>query len=65
MEINILESRPAGYAYLLDRLGLDGMPHWHTSLVSSSGTHRSKVQDGAFEDIYPLRYWPGEKVGPP
>ncbi len=63
MEINILESRPAGYAYLLDKLGLTGMPHWHTSFVSSSGTHRSKVLDGATHDIYPTRYWPGEKVG--
>ncbi|MBC2704018.1 Fic family protein [Desulfobacula sp.] len=63
MEINVLESRPAGYAYLLENLELTGMPHWHTSFVSSSGTHRSKVQDGAIEDIYPTRYWPGEKVG--
>ena len=63
MEINVLESRPAGYAYLLDMMGLAGMPHWHTSFVSSSGTHRSKVQDGTTEDIYPVRYWPGEKVG--
>ena len=63
MEINVLESRPAGYAYLLENFELTGMPHWHTSFVSSSGTHRSKVQDGAIEDIYPTRYWPGEKVG--
>jgi Fic family protein len=39
------------------------MPHWHTSFVSSTGTHRSKVQDGAIEDTYPVRYWPGDKVG--
>ncbi|OQY30942.1 MAG: cell filamentation protein Fic [Spirochaetaceae bacterium 4572_59] len=63
MEKNIFEARPAGYAYLLNMFGLEGMPHWHSSLVSSSGTHRSKVQDGAIEDIYPVRYWPGEKVG--
>ncbi len=63
MDINVLESRPAGYAYLLDMMGLTGIPHWHTSFVSSSGTHRSKVQDGTIEDIYPIRYWPGEKVG--
>jgi len=63
MELNVLESRPAGYAYLLDKFGLAGMPHWHTSFVSSSGTHRSKVQDGVIEDRYPIRYWPGEKVG--
>ncbi len=63
MAINVLESRPAGYAYLLDTMGLAGMPHWHASFVSSSGTHRSKVQNGTREDIYPIRYWPGEKVG--
>ncbi len=39
------------------------MPHWHTSFVSSAGTHRSKVQDGAIEDVYPVRYWPGNKIG--
>lgn len=59
----VFEYRPAGYAYLLDMLGLAGMPHWHTSFVSSSGSHRSKVQDGFIEDIYPARYWPGEKAG--
>jgi len=52
MEINVLTLRPAGYAYLLEKLELAGMPHWHTSFVSSTGTHRSKVQDGAIEDIY-------------
>ncbi len=63
METNTLEPRPAGYAYLLDKFELTGMPHWHTSFVSSSGTHRSKVQDGVTHDIYPTRYWPGEQVG--
>ena len=64
MKINVLKPRPAGYAYLLDMLDLVGIPHWHTSFVSSSGTHKSKVQEsGAVEDIYPVRYWPGEKVG--
>ena len=63
MGINVLEFRPAGYAYLIENLGLAVMPHWHTSFVSSTGTHRSKVQDGAIEDVYPIRYWPGEKVG--
>ena len=63
MEINILKSRPAGYAYLLDMFGLTGMHHWHTSFVSSSGSLRSKVLDGTAYDIYPKRYWPGETVG--
>jgi len=60
---NVLELRPAGYAYLVKKFELAGMPHWHTSFVSSAGTHRSKVQDGAIEDVYPVRYWPGNKVG--
>ena len=32
-------------------------------LESTTGTHRSKVLDSAIEDIYPIRYWPGEKIG--
>ena len=63
MEINVMKLRPAGYAYLLESLELVGMPHWHTSFVSPAGTHRSKVLAGAIEDIYPVRYWPGDKVG--
>ena len=63
MEINVLELRPAGYAYLVKKFELAGMPHWHTSFVSSAGTHRSKVQNGAIENVYPVRYWPGNKVG--
>jgi len=63
MGINVLEYRPAGYAYLLENLGLTGMPHWHSSFVSSAGTYKSKIYNGAIEDIYPTRYWPGEKYG--
>lgn len=58
-----MELRPTGYAYLLKRFGLKGMPHWHTSIVSSTGAHRSKISNGTTEDIYPIKYWPGEKVG--
>ena len=63
MEINVSGSRPAGYTYMLENLGLTGMPHWHTSFVASSGTHKSKVQNGTIEEVYPVRYWPGETVG--
>ncbi len=62
MDINVLESRPAGYKHLLNQFGLTAIPLWHTSFVSSSGTFKSKVQDGVIEDIYPIRYWPGENV---
>lgn len=63
MKATILEPRPAGYACLIENFGLTGMPHWHTSFVSSSGTYQSKIQDGMVTDIYPKRYWPGDKIG--
>ncbi|GAB6190497.1 Fic family protein [Desulfocastanea catecholica] len=63
MEIHVLDLRPAGYAYLLEKLELVEVPHWHISLVSSSGGHRSRVRDGAIEDFYPVRYWPGDTAG--
>ena len=43
MEKNILEIRPAGYAYLMEKLELTGFSNWHTSFVSLTGTHRSKI----------------------
>ncbi len=63
MEISVLELRPAGYAHLRQKYDITGIPNWHTSSVSSTGTHRSQVQDGAIEEIYPVKYWPGDKVG--
>ena len=45
MEINVLDFRPAGYAHLLEKFKLSDMPYRHTSYVSATGTHRSKVMD--------------------
>jgi len=61
MDLFTQKSRPAGYEFLIKHFGLMGMPHWRKSFVSTSGTYRSIVQDGAVEDTYPIRYWPGEK----
>jgi Fic family protein len=63
MEINVLELRPVGYLFLLNKLELVGMPHWHRSFVSSTGVHRSKIQNGFFDDVYPKKYWPGDHIG--
>jgi len=63
MKVNVLKNRPAGYAYFINKFELVGMPHWHISYVSVSGTHKSKVQNGITEEIYPKRYWPGDKIG--
>ena len=63
MEINILDARLAGYTFLLEKLKISGMPNWHTSFVLSAGTHRFQVQEGLIEEVYPVTYWPGDKVG--
>ncbi|GMT43298.1 MAG: cell division protein Fic [bacterium] len=63
MEINVFEFRPAGYAYLLKKLDFAGMPNWHTSSVSTTGTHYSKIQDGFIDEVFRAQYWPGEKIG--
>ena len=63
METSILEIRPAGYAWLLNRFGLTAMPNSHTSFVATTGGRQQNVQGGRVEDIYSLQYWPGEKIG--
>ncbi len=63
MEISLLKIRPAGYAYLLKKWEVSAIAHWHSSFVSATGMHRSNIKNSAIEDIYPLKYWPGETVG--
>ncbi len=63
MEINVFDFRPAGYTYLLEKFALAGMPNWHRSSVSTTGTHFSKIQDGFVNEVFRTQYWPGEKVG--
>ncbi len=62
METSVFEFRPAGYAYILKKLELSSMPNWHTSSVSTTGTHYSKIQDGSTEEVFRSQYWPGDKV---
>lgn len=63
MDITILNYRPAGYAYLIDLLGLSSTVNWHQSFVSHSSKHQIKSVEGVIQEIYPARYWPGEKIG--
>ena len=63
MKTNVLKIRPAGYAWLLSRFGLTGMPNWHSSFVAATGGRQQKVQGDKVEDTYSLQYWPGEKIG--
>ncbi len=55
--------RLAGYAALVGRYGLDVIPNWHRSLVTTSGIHRIESGGGVIEEVYPPKYWPGDKLG--
>jgi Fic family protein len=63
MGIHVSDHRPAGYAYLLEKLAIVGIPNWHRSMVSTTGTHFSKIQDGFVDEVFRTQYWPGETVG--
>jgi len=63
MGIHVSDHRLAGYAYLLEKLGIAGMPNWHRSMVSTTGTHSSKIQDGFVDEVFRTQYWPGETIG--
>ncbi len=56
-------NRPAGYANLIARYGLEVIPNWHRSLVTASGIHRIDSREGVVEEIYPAKYWPGDALG--
>ena len=56
-------SRPAGYAALVERYGVDVIPNWHASRVASRGVRRLASRDGVVEEIFPSRYWPGDAPG--
>ena len=63
MSINFSDTRPAGYAYLVDKLKLNTMPHWHASYVSTANVRRATMQEEQIKSIYPCTYWPGEGMG--
>jgi len=55
--------RPAGYAALVERFGIDVIPNWHKSMIAASGIHRVESTGGVVEETYPAKYWPGDKLG--
>ena len=55
--------RLAGYAARIERYGLDVIPNWHKSLVTTSGIHRIDSTGGVIEEVYPPKYWPGNTLG--
>lgn len=56
--------RPAGYAALVARYGIRGVPNWHHSVVSASASRRVETMaDGSVRATYGSQYWPGESDG--
>lgn len=56
-------ARPAGYAALAERFGLDVIANWHMSMIAPDSAHRVNSTAGLVEEVYPAKYWPGDKVG--
>lgn len=56
-------NRLAGYAALVDLYGLEVIPNWHRSYVTTSGIHRIHSSGEVIEEVYPAKYWPGDSVG--
>ncbi len=57
------ETRAAGYEHLIARYGLEVIPNWHRSCVSTTGPHRVELTLGVTEETYQAVYWPGESLG--
>jgi hypothetical protein len=55
--------RPAGYAALTERLGIQVMPNWHESMIAPGNTHRTESSGGMVRETYTSRHWPGEGLG--
>ena len=55
--------RPAGYAALIARYGLQVIPNWHTSFVAAKGPHRVESAGGVVRELYTAKYWPGDGLG--
>ena len=60
MKLTTLDTRPAGYSYLLEKYALTGIRNWHRSSVSTTSTHSSAEQDGFADEVFRAQYWPGE-----
>ena len=55
--------RPAGYAALVERYGVEVVPHWRTSRVAARGGRRVESGAGGGVEVFPPRYWPGDAAG--
>ncbi len=63
MELNDFDLLPAGYEYLVQKLALTGMPNWHRSSVSTTGTSDTRLHGEQVDQVFRKQYWPGETLG--
>ena len=61
-------ARAVGYEALVQLIGLNVTPNWHRSFVSGGNTHRIEtvsggIEAGIVEEVYPVKYWPGDGLG--
>ncbi len=57
------KARPVGYQALITRFQLEVIPNWHQSYIAAGTTQRVETHGGVLEEIYPSKYWPGDKLG--
>jgi len=55
--------RLVGYSELIQRFNVDVIPHWHKSVVTTSGIHRIDTSGTITQEVYPSIYWPGNTLG--
>ena len=55
--------KPVGYTALIELYGLEVIPNWHRSLVSTRGTHRVNTTREVIEEVFVQKYWPGDSLG--
>ena len=63
MRETILESRAAGYQFLLQSLGIKGLPNWHQSFVAYGNSSQCMMADGQVIEVFRSQYWPGDTIG--
>lgn len=58
----ILESKPAGYIFVLKFLKIEGLPNWHQSYVAHGNTSKRIIKEKQIIEVFRAQYWPGETL---
>ena len=62
MRERILESRAAGYQFLMESLGIEGLANWHQSFVAHGNSSQRMMEDSQVIEIFRSQYWPGDTI---